>query len=183
MQHFKLVKSELKNAGKVFNLIVEEIEYPSGKRAIREIADHPGGAVAVPILDDGSVILVRQYRHPMKDFTIELPAGKLDPGEDPMVCAGRELEEETGYIASKLTKLTAVLTTPGFCNERLHIFLAEGLKQSPRGQQLEEGERSITLERIQLQRAIQMVENGEIVDSKTICGLLLADRMLNRKTK
>jgi ADP-ribose pyrophosphatase len=180
MQHFKLVKSERKHAGKVFNLIIEEIEYPSGNRAIREIADHPGGAVAVPILDDGSLVLVRQYRHPLKDYSLELPAGKLDPGEDPMVCAGRELEEETGYSATKLTKLTAILTTPGFCNERLHIYLAEGLKQSPDGQQLEEGERSLSVEKTPFQQAIRMIERGEIVDSKTICGILLAERVLSK---
>lgn len=183
MQLFKIVKSERKHAGKVFNLIIDEIEYPSGNRSIREIADHPGGAVAVPVLDDGSLVLVRQYRHPTKEHVLELPAGKLDPGEDPMVCAGRELEEETGYRASKLTKLTAILTTPGFCNERLHIYLAEGLKQSARGQQLEEGERSLLVERMPFQEAIRMIEKGEIVDSKTICGILLAERVLNRKTR
>ncbi len=180
MLNFKILKSERKHDGKVFDLIVDEIEYASGNRAVREVADHPGGAVAVPLLDDGTIILVRQFRYPMKQFLVELPAGKLSPGEDPMVCAARELEEETGYTASKLTKLTAIFTTPGFCNELLHIYLAQDLKQSPRGQRLEEGELSLTVERLPFEKAIAMIESGEIVDSKTICGILLAERILGK---
>lgn len=179
--HFRVLKSERKHDGKVFNLIVDEIEYESGNRAIREVADHPGGAVAVPLLDDGSLLLVRQYRYPLKKPLLELPAGKLSPGEDPMVCAARELEEETGYTARKLTKLTAIYTTPGFCNELLHIYLAEDVQKSSTGQQLEEGELSLTVERVPFQEAVRMVERGEIVDSKTICGILLADRHLKNK--
>ena len=180
MPNFKTLKSEKKHAGKVFNLIVDEIEYPSGNRAIREIADHPGGAVAVPVLDDGSLLLVRQFRYPLKDYTLELPAGKLSPGEDPMVCAERELKEETGYTAEKLTKLTAIYTTPGFCNERLHIYLAQRLKKSPTGQQLEEGELDLTVEQLPFSKAVAMIESGEIVDSKTICGILLAEKVLKQ---
>lgn len=180
MSNFKILKSERKHDGKVFNLIVDEIEYSSGNRAIREIADHPGGAVAVPVFDDGSLLLVRQFRYPMKQFVLELPAGKLGAGENPMVCAGRELKEETGYTANKLTKLTAIYTTPGFCNELLHIYLAEDLQKSPEGQRLEEGELSLTVERIPFQKAVRMIEQGEIIDSKTICGILLAEKTLNK---
>ncbi|MGH2568642.1 MAG: NUDIX hydrolase [Bacteroidota bacterium] len=182
MSQFKILKSERKHHGKVFDLIVDEIEYASGNRAVREVADHPGGAVAVPLFADGSMVLVRQFRYPMKQFLLELPAGKLSPGEDPMLCAARELEEETGYKAEKLTKLTGIYTTPGFCNELLHIYLAQDLKPSERGQQLEEGELSLTVERVPFQQAVAMIESGEIVDSKTICGLLLAERYLKRNT-
>ncbi len=178
MSDFKVLKSERKHDGKVFNLIVDEIEYASGNRAVREIADHPGGAVAVPVLDDGSLLLVRQFRYPIKQFLLELPAGKLGPGEDPMVCAARELEEETGYTANELTKLTAIYTTPGFCNELLHIYLARDLKKSPTGQRLEEGELGLTVERMPFQQAIGMIQRGKITDSKTICGILLAERSL-----
>jgi ADP-ribose pyrophosphatase len=177
---FRVLKSERKHVGKVFNLIVDEIEYASGNRAVREIAEHPGGAVVVPLLDDGSLLLVRQYRYPLKKPLLELPAGKLSPGEDPMVCAARELEEETGYAARKLTKLTAIYTTPGFCTEQLSIYLAEDLQKSSAGQQLEEGELSLTVERLPFQQAVHMVEQGEIVDGKTICGILLAERLLKR---
>lgn len=180
MANLKILKSEKLYAGKVFDLIVDQVEYPSGNRAVREVAEHPGGAVVVPLLDDGEVLLVRQFRYPLKQYLYELPAGKLDAGEDPELCARRELEEETGYAAETLTKLTAIYTSPGFCSERLHIFLATNLRQSHRGQKLEEGELDLTIEKIALMRAVEMIERQEIVDSKTICGLLLAEKMLNK---
>ena len=179
MQNLKTLRSEKRHAGKVFNLIVDEIEYTSGKRGIREVAEHPGGSVVVPMLDNHTVVLIRQFRYPIKDFLYELPAGKLDPGEDPALCAARELEEETGYMAESLTKLTAIYTTPGFCTERLHIYLATSLRQAPLGQRLEEGE-NLTVETFALKEAVAMIERGIIVDGKSICGLLLAERMLNR---
>jgi len=111
---------------------------------------------------------------------IELPAGKLNPGEDPDLCAMRELEEETGYTAGTLRKLAAIYTTPGFCNEQLHLYLATDLKKSIHGQQLEEGELGLTIEIIPLSRSIQMIEQGEIVDGKTICGLLMTEALRNK---
>jgi ADP-ribose pyrophosphatase len=112
-----------------------------------------------------------------------LPAGKLDPGEDPRHCAERELEEETGYVGGSWRKLTAIYTTPGFCSEQLHIYLATDLNVSGRGQRLEEGELDLTIEHVPLHRAIEMIERGEIVDGKTICGLMLAERMQKRNTE
>jgi ADP-ribose pyrophosphatase len=177
---FKVVKNERLYNGKVFNLLVDQIEYSSGSRAIREVAEHPGGAVALPMFPDNRIILVRQFRYPMGKFLYELPAGKLDAGEDPAVCAARELAEETGYTAKNLKKLTAIYTSPGFCTEQLHIFLATELSRSGRGQRLEEGERSLTVESFPLSEAIQMIEREEIVDAKTICGILLGERLLRR---
>jgi ADP-ribose pyrophosphatase len=179
MPNLKVLRSEKKYHGKVFDLIVDEIEYPSGNRAIREIASHPGGGVVVPLLDNGSVILVKQFRYPIQRFIYELPAGKLNPGEDPAVCAMRELEEETGYVAGSLRKLTAIYSTPGFCNEVLHMYLATGLKKSEHGQRLEEGEMSLTLETVALSRAVEMIEAGEIIDGKTICGLLMTEKIMD----
>jgi ADP-ribose pyrophosphatase len=176
----KVLRSEKKYAGKIFDLIVDEIEYPSGNRSVREVASHPGGAVMVPVLPGNNIILVKQFRYPIRRFIYELPAGKLNPNEDPKACAHRELGEETGYTAEHMQLLTAIYTTPGFCNERLHIYLATNLKQSERGQQLEEGEASLTLEIVSLQHAIEMIENQDIVDGKTICGILLAERILSR---
>ncbi len=178
--NLKILKSEKLHKGKVFNLIVDEIEYPSGNRGVREVAEHPGGAVAVPLLDGHSLILVKQFRYPMKQYLYELPAGKLGPGEDPKVCAARELEEETGYIAGSLKKLTAIYTSPGFCTELLHLFLATDLRRSSSGQKLEEGEEHLTVEVVSLRDAVGMIERGEIVDGKTICGILLAERALKR---
>ncbi|HEY6952380.1 MAG TPA: NUDIX hydrolase [Bacteroidota bacterium] len=172
----RVLRSEKKYSGKVFDLIVDEILYPSGNKSVREVAAHPGGAVIVPLHANNDIVLVRQFRYPIQQAIYELPAGKLNPGEDPAVCARRELEEETGYQAATWKKLTAIFTTPGFCNEQLHIYLATDLSKSVRGQQLEEGEASLTVETFPLRRAIEMIERGEIVDGKTICGILLAER-------
>jgi ADP-ribose pyrophosphatase len=174
----RTIKSEKRYSGKVFNLILDEVEYPSGNRGIREVAEHPGGSVILPLFDDGSVLLVRQFRYPVKKELYELPAGKLDPGESPDLCAARELEEETGFIAASIKKLTAIYTTPGFCSEQLHIYVATGLKKSPRGQKLEEGEMDLKLKQLPFEQVVKMIEQGEIVDSKTICGILLVDRTL-----
>lgn len=174
----KILRSERVYTGKVFNLVVDEVEYPSGNRAIREVADHPGGAVVIPLLDPSTVLLIRQFRYPMKEVLYEAPAGKLDPQENPEDCARRELEEETGYKAKDLEKLTAIYTSPGFCNERLHLFLATGLIKTSAGPRLEEGELGLTVEPLELNEALRMIANGSIVDAKTICGLFLTQNRL-----
>jgi ADP-ribose pyrophosphatase len=176
MPPVKTLNSERRYTGRVFSLVVDEVEYPSGNRGIREVASHPGGAVVVALFDDDSILLVHQYRYPMKKHLLELPAGKLDTGEDPAVCAARELEEETGYAAGKLEKLLAIYTTPGFCDEQLHLYLATDLRPSHRGQQLEEGEMDLTVQRLPLNEALAMIERGEIIDGKTICGIFLTER-------
>lgn len=180
MTELKQLTHEVVYRGRVFDLEVDQIEYPSGNKGIREVARHPGGAVAVPVLPDGSVLFVRQYRYPRRECTLEIPAGKLNPGEDPLVAAGRELEEEAGWIAGKLEKLTSMLTTPGFCDEVLHIFLATDLKPSPTGHRREEGEIGMTIHSMSLEEALALVERGEINDAKTIAGLFLAARKLQR---
>lgn len=174
---FKIVKKERLYNGKVFNLIVDQIEYASGNSAIREVAEHPGGAVALAMFPDQRIILVKQFRYPLGRFLYELPAGKLGAGEDPAVCAARELAEETGYEAKNWAKITAIYTSPGFCTEQLHIFLATNLSRTDGGQNLEEGEQSLTVEIVPLFKAIEMIEREEIVDGKTICGILLGDRV------
>ncbi len=179
MENVRTVRSEKLYDGKVFDLRVDEIEYPSGNRGVREVAEHPGGAVIVPMLDQETCLLIRQFRYPVKGFLYELPAGKLDRDEEPERCAARELEEETGYAAGSLTRLTAIYTTPGFCTELLHIFLATGLRLLPSGQRLEEGE-NLTIEKVPMTRALAMIDHGDIVDAKTICGLLLTERLLRK---
>jgi ADP-ribose pyrophosphatase len=177
----KTIKIERLFHGRIIDLIIEEIEESSGNIRKREVISHPGGGVVVPLLDNGDVILVRQYRYPLKKFVLELPAGKLEPNEDPLEGAKRELLEETGYTAEKYEKLTAMFTTPGFCNEVLHIYLATGLKKSEYGQQLDEGEQTLSVEYLPLITTIEMIERSEIVDSKTIIGILLAERRLKLK--
>ncbi len=174
MQNLKLLRSEKRHAGKVFDLIVDEIEYPSGNRAIREVASHPGGAVVVPFFDDNTLLLIRQFRYPMQEMLYEFPAGKLNPGEDPGSCASRELAEETGYDAGVIRKLGRIYTTPGFCSEILHLFLATELRVNPAGPQLEEGEFGLSVAPLPIAEVDSMIRDGTIVDAKTICGFHFA---------
>jgi ADP-ribose pyrophosphatase len=174
--HFTLLKREKKYHGKIIDLTVDLLQYPSGTTTYREIIEHPGGAVVLCLFENSDILLVRQYRHPFGHEVTELPAGKLDAGEDPLLCAQRELQEETGYAARSWEKLTALYATPGFCNEVLHVFLARDVYRHEKGQALEEGEASIRVLRIPLSEAISMIERQEIVDGKTIAGILLAAR-------
>ena len=114
--------------GHIIQVELDEIALPNGRPAQREVVRHPGGVCVLALDQDGQVTLVRQYRYPMGEHIIELPAGKLDPGEEPSVAARRELEEETGLRAGKLTYLGYLLASPGFCDERLHMFLAQELE-------------------------------------------------------
>lgn len=178
--HFELLRREKLYSGKIVNLVVDHGRYTSGNEAIREIIEHPGGAVVLALFDNDDILVVKQYRYPIGDYVVELPAGKLDSAEDPQKCAERELREETGYVASRWTKLTTIMTTPGFCNERLHIYMAQGLSQSPGGQALEEGEQTIKVLRLPLVEALAMIERGEIADGKSIAGIFLGERMLRK---
>jgi ADP-ribose pyrophosphatase len=172
----KQLAREIVYRGKVIDLIVDTVEYPGGATGIREIAHHPGGAVAVPLFDDGRVMLVRQLRYPFGRHIVEFPAGKLHQGEDPAAAAARELTEETGWVAGKLEKLAVLCSTPGFCDEVLHLFLATDLKNSPDGPRREEGEFTMTILTLPVADAVAMVERGEIEDAKTVAGLLLLER-------
>ncbi|MGB2960045.1 MAG: NUDIX hydrolase [Bacteroidota bacterium] len=167
------MKRETLYSGKMVDLVVDQVRYPSGKTGVREIVRHPGGSAVVPLLDDGTVLFVRQLRYPLEKEILELPAGKLEPGEDPREAASRELEEETGYTVGRLQKLSSIYTSPGFCDEELHIFLATGLVRSVGGPRREEGEFSMTTQTVSLPEALAMIERGEIQDGKTIVGLLL----------
>jgi len=178
---FQLLRSEKLYVGKIVNLVVEHVKYRSGNEAVKEIIEHPGGGVVLAVFENNDILLVKQYRYPIGGDVIELPAGKLDNNEDPQHCAERELREETGYVAQRWTKLTTIMTTPGFCNERLHIYMAQGLSPSPQGQSLEEGEQSIKLLRVPLVEAVAMVERGEIVDGKSIAGIFFGQRLLRGK--
>jgi len=170
--HFSVTRHDVVFKGRVFTIIRDEVRHASGYASVREVVEHPGGAVVVPVFDNGDVLLIRQYRYPVKDEIIELPAGKLSRAEDPRHCAARELEEETGLRAGELRKLTAMLTTPGFCSELLHIYLARELSDGV--QRLEEGEESITVFRVPFSEAIAMCRDGRIHDGKTVTGLMLA---------
>ncbi|HEV8537757.1 MAG TPA: NUDIX hydrolase [Bacteroidota bacterium] len=176
----KLLKRTEVYRGRVFNIIVDDVEYRSGRASVREVAQHSGGGVALAVFPDRRIILVRQHRYPFDEFIWELPAGKLSPGEDPLHCARRELEEETGYTGTTWKKLTALYTTPGFCSEVLHIFMTTDPHETAGGRRLEEGEETMTMKILPLEEAIVMIERQEIVDGKTIAGIFLGERILRK---
>lgn len=149
----------------------DTVELPNGKTAVREWIKHPGASAVIPLLPDGRVILVRQYRYPVQKVTLEVPAGKLDaPGEDPMLCAKRELAEETGYTAENITKLATIATTVGFSNEYIHLYAAEGLTS---GKQHTDDDEFIHVVKVPLKEAVEMTQDGRIFDAKSVISILM----------
>jgi ADP-ribose pyrophosphatase len=154
--------------GRVVDLRLETVTLPNGATVEMELIHHPGAAAIVPMKDDGTVMLIRQYRHAVGGFILEIPAGKLDPGEDPRDCAARELEEEIGFRAALLEPVITFFTTPGFTDEVIHIFRATGL--TPGIQNLGRDEVLDVIE-LPLERAVAHIKDGTIRDGKTIVGL------------
>ncbi len=174
--NFKVEKSEILFRGKVFDLQVDKIIYDSGNKGVREVAVHPGGAVVIPVKDDGKLIMVTQFRYPFRKAILEFPAGKLDKGEDPLKCAVRELEEETGYKTKNIKRLGEICTTPGFCSEVLHLFLAGDLV--PGDHNREEGETGMEVFEFTVDQIKEKIRTGEINDAKSICAFHLAQEFL-----
>lgn len=171
-----IVATEPLFAGRVIALRIEEIELPNGRRSRLELVDHPGAAAIVPIDESGNVLLVRQYRHAARGaWLLEIPAGKLDPGEDAATGAARECEEETGYRPGRLESLGGIWTTPGFTNEWIDLFLARDLVAGR--QDLQEDE-SLSVERLPLARALALAIDGGIDDGKSIAALVRAAQRL-----
>lgn len=177
--NFTLKKSETIFKGKVFDLQVDEIEYNTGNSGIREVAVHPGGSVIVAFTKDYKILIVQQFRYPLQKYILELPAGKLNKDEDPLHCAVRELEEETGFTAKKIEKLGTICTTPGFCTELLHIYLAQDLIEGNHNR--EEGEYGMNVHEYTLKEIDEMISNGDIFDAKTISGISLAKIFLSKE--
>jgi ADP-ribose pyrophosphatase len=170
------ISSRRVHTGRIVHLDVDTVRFPDGSVGELEIFRHPGASAVVPFLsdpagDDPQLLLIKQYRYAAGGFIYEIPAGRLDAGEDPAVCARRELEEETGCTAERVEFLTTILTTPGFCDERIHLFMAVGLTM---GEHRRERDEFMDVEHVTLSQALAMVERGEIRDSKTVCGLLFA---------
>ncbi len=166
MQNFQVISSETKHLGIVFDLKIDKIQYNSGNLGIREVILHNGGAVVLPITNDGKIMLIKQYRYPLNKVIWELPAGKLEKTENPDFAANRELEEETGFKTKNLVKLGEIATTPGFCSEILHLYLAENLQNGKLAR--EEGELGIEIFNFTITEIENMIKNGEIIDAKTI---------------
>jgi ADP-ribose pyrophosphatase len=167
-----LLASEEIYAGRIVGVSVDTVR-EGGLVYTREVVRHNGGAGVVALFEDDTVALVRQYRHPTRKYLLELPAGKLDGGEAPEACAARELEEELGVVAGRMELLSGFYTTPGFCGERLWVFLATDLRETASRHEEDE---VIEVVRLPFARALGMVAGGEIEDAKTIIGLLVAAR-------
>jgi ADP-ribose pyrophosphatase len=161
-------------SGRIVNLRRARVTLPGGKETTLELMSHPGAAAIVPLEGD-DVILIRQYRHAAEGWLWEIPAGTLEPGEEPLACARRELEEEAGVRAEHMRELGFIFTAPGFVNERIHIYLAEGLSAVPPNH--DDDEVIEEVRRVPLSEAIEMIERGEITDAKTTVGLLRAARI------
>jgi ADP-ribose pyrophosphatase len=162
--------------GKVLTLNVETATLPNGVSADLEIVRHPGAAAIVAVTPGNTIVLVHQYRHAVGGFIYEIPAGKLHPGEDPAVCAARELEEEVAYSAARFELLSSMFTAPGFADEVIYIYLATGL--TPGRQQLDHDE-VLEIVEMPLEKAVGMIRAGDIRDAKSIVGLLLAQQRLH----
>jgi ADP-ribose pyrophosphatase len=166
----KTLASQKVFEGRVFTVTVDTVR--DGELTYqRDVVHHGGSAVIVPVFDDGTVALVRQYRHPAVRFLLEVPAGTLADGERPDVGAERELEEELGLTAGRMEKLSEFFVSPGFCEEKMWVYLATELVQ---GQQRLEEDEILDVVRLPLSEALEMIASGEIQDAKTIIGLMLA---------
>jgi len=166
--------------GRVFTLVREQVTLENGVTIDLDIVRHPGAAAMVPLMEDGTLLMIRQYRHALGGFIWEIPAGTLDPGETPLTCAKRELVEEIGYSADTWHKLGEITPVPGYSDERIHIYCAMDL--SPAIQQLDRDE-ILNVHEVAFEEAVKMVERGEIRDSKTISGLFLARLWFSREER
>jgi ADP-ribose pyrophosphatase len=169
-----LLSSTRLYSGRIVNLDLDSVRFPDDSVGQLEILRHPGASAVVPFLDppqesDPRVVLIRQFRHAADGYIWEVPAGRLDAGESPEACAGRELEEETGMRARRLERLTTIHTTPGFTDERIHLFMAQGLEP---GAEHREADEFMELHTLRWSEVLRLMERGEIVDGKTLVSLL-----------
>ena len=165
----KTIEREFIYKGRIISLRVDKVFLPNGREALREVVEHPGAVAVVPVLPDGRVLLIRQFRKPVEEAILEIPAGKLEKGEDPKTCAVRELEEETGFRAGELEPIMSFFPSPGFSDERIHLFKATGLIK---GEENTEDDEIIETVPLPISEALKLIEEGKIKDGKTIIGLL-----------
>ncbi len=176
----ELVNREYPYRGRILNLRVDTVRIPNGTETIREVVEHPGAVVIAAIDFDGRVLFVKQYRHAVGRELLELPAGTLERNEPPETAARRELKEETGYTAGRWELLTSFFSSPGILTEEMHVYLARDLAEGTVEPMEDE---DLRLEQVLLSEALKQVGSGEIVDAKSIVGLLLAEKKLDTMTK
>lgn len=164
--------------GVVVKLFVDEVELPDGKKSVREIVRHPGAVCVVPVTDEGEVIMVRQFRYAFDQVLLEVPAGKLEPNEDPLDAVKRELEEESGVVAEHVEHIGEIFTTVAIFDEKIQVYLATGLTY--KNAHPDDGE-FLEVVKIPLKELVQMVMDGKIRDSKTQIAILKADKILSEK--
>lgn len=167
----KMIDSTALYDGRIIRLRKDKVLLPNGRQSIREVVEHPGGVCVVAIADDDTVLLVRQFRYPFGEELLELPAGKLEKGEDPLECGKRELLEETGAVASDYVSLGAFYPTCGYCNEIIYLYLAKGLTM---GEQQPDEDEFIDVVRLPLAQAVSMVLDNALPDGKTQAAILKA---------
>lgn len=170
-----LIGTERLYTGRIINLDLDTVQFPDGSTGALEMVRHPGAAAVVPFLDDATsgdprIVLIRQFRHAADGYVWEVPAGRLDAGEAPEHCAARELGEETGFTAARLERLTTIYTTPGFTDERIHLFSAHGLTS---GAHAREADEFVEVHQLRRSEIAAMIGRGEIVDGKSLVALLL----------
>ena len=175
--HEKILSEETAYRGKILDVHSLEVELPNGRRSKRDIVRHPGAAAVVALTETGKIVLVRQYRTAIDRVTVEIPAGKLDPGEDPLDCAKRELHEETGFRAGRIRFLTSIVTSCGFCDEMIHIYLATHLEFDAPDPDDDE---FVNVDLVPLSELIDAVLDGKIEDAKTVVGALACDAVAHR---
>ena len=175
--HEQILDSEIAWQGKIFNVERMEVRLPNGHTSMRDVVRHCGAAAVVALTENGKIALVRQYRTSLDRVTVEIPAGKLDPGEDPLECAKRELKEETGFVAGRIAYLTTIATSCGFSDELIHIYLATQL--SFEGANPDEDE-FLNVDLVPVNELVDAVLDGKIEDAKTVVGALACDVMAHR---
>lgn len=172
----KTLSSRTEFEGKIVKLTVDTVELPNGETAIREVVGHPGGVCVLALREDGTVPLVRQFRYPLGDTLLELPAGKLEYGEEPRPAAIRELGEEVGLTPGELIDLGAIYVSPGFCKEKLHMYLARNCTEVPVHPDEDE---FLEIEYLPFTELVKRVMSGEIEDGKTVAATLKAKALLS----
>ncbi len=171
----KTIEREYIYNGKIINLRRDKVEIPGGRESYREIVEHNGGVAIFAVNDKKEVIMVRQFRKPFDEVLLEIPAGKLEKGENPLECGIRELEEETGFKAKKMELMNVIYPSPGFSNEKLYIYFCDEMEKSSTNYDEDE---IIQIDTIPYDKAIDMIYKNEITDAKTITGILMAGKYI-----